>query len=1178
MDTAVSNPSVAMAQGQKQAIHPFFQQELAVSEKTGGPNASSNSIETSTDIFTLPSVQGQQDLEVHRHRKATPSPNPSQHPKEHENKNPLSPEEDLNASRRKRRKNDKTKNVEHDGSRKAGLSGWLGKDILVPEPEPPTVLTPEIATNDLPVSLALNGPQNPHTQETISAEPLALTKTLDPNRKILKLNSNGRLRSSPPQNPQTTVDQTRKAPKRGRPQKPPSKLVIIGYSVAGERNIGQLIDDILSGKHITTPRVLTPPQKLIVRPQTNVNKPTHPFFSKKPPQKTLTEVEPPISTANPRLPLKSNSSSTIEQRNFLPSASLFGRSKAKFPELVHPLWPPRELVHVRYNASHSDISTSVPTVSQHDRKKAKLPTIVINDGENATLASTALARTAGQKSLEEGFSHRPALRLPARHNASGKVLEGGIMTQLSCPLPGEPPIIHPPSIAKLRLSLHDSFSAFDSGKYESQLWPQKYAPKSAEDVLQIGREPQVLRDWLRHHKITAVDTGKSSHENKKSKSKPEKKRKKRQKAEKLDGFIVSSEEEASEMDNLSGSDDELAGGVTVSAPRTVVRSGDIGLGSENASGKAQLTNAILLSGPPGCGKTASVYAIAKELDFEVFEINPGSRRSGRDMLEKVGDMTRNHLVHLLNECDESSAKPRDIAVNEPKQNKLMGFFKGQPSKTEKQSDIRATATNEPESDQKPREQKQSLILLEEADILFEEDKQFWTGVFTLISQSRRPIIITCNNESLIPIQEMSLHAILRYQTPHPNFALDYLLLVAAHEGHCLKRKDVSKLYAGSGCDIRRALMDLNFWCQIGVGSEKAGLDWILPFWPPEKNVDREGDRIRVLSLNSYQSCMGWFNRDLFLAESPLAKEAEALRNTSQWFRLGLQDIEDASGSTNAELLSSAEFSSKSKVEQLELLIDELDYCEMRSSLDILCSGCSYNKFDDILDTSAPPMLESHRSNYVDAHPLLQSDLLPEYNALREDISTTTAALISRTFRPTDEDVESVSIDRISEGWAQIAERRQVTPSDYTGFQRVFGPIMRARHSTSTGRLAPSFENGLAAITEDLAPYIRGIMSFDGRLKTYRDSLHAIWAEEQGRGDVRARTTRASRAALEGSDKAFTRKERWFPDETNYFHVQGTGEPEWQDALFQMGHFQVMNHLQVQESLPAKVNPSTPDGV
>jgi len=217
---------------------------------------------------------------------------------------------------------------------------------------------------------------------------------------------------------------------------------------------------------------------------------------------------------------------------------------------------------------------------------------------------------------------------------------------------------------------------------------------------------------------------------------------------------------------------------------------------------------------------------------------------------------------------------------------------------------------------------------------------------------------------------------------------------------------------------------------------------------------------------------------------------------------------------------------------------------------------------DALDASAPPMLESHRSNYVDAHPLLQSDLLPEYNALSEQISVASAALISRAFRPTNEDIESACTNRISNGWGQLAVKRQVFPSTKSGFQKVFDPIIKARHSTSTGRLAPSFENGLATITEDLAPYIRAIMVFDGRLKIYRDNLHAAWAQEQGRGEVRARTTRASRAALEGSDKAFTRKERWFPDETNYYLVQGTGKPEWQHALFQQGHFHVQPAVEV----------------
>ncbi|KAJ5671993.1 hypothetical protein N7507_001120 [Penicillium longicatenatum] len=1147
-----------MGQGERQGIHPFFQQEFTVPEKRGVPSASNIPTETTSNMLTFTSVQSQQP-EAQQQKQPPSSANLLERLRDQPDRTPASSEEDPNASRRKRRRTEKTKNAEHDGSLQAGLSGWLGREMPASSLPPlPTPVPGEIGP------LVSDGPQLADaqvlSQGTHSTDPIAQDSIADPSRKTLKLNPNGRLLSSPPKNLPGTVDQTRKGPKRGKHRKTQSKLVVIKYSLNQERNVGQLINDILCGNHAFR-RPAAPP-KPVVRSQPISNKPTHPFFSKKPPQKADTETISPTPTADSRATLTSSFLSTREPRGFPASSSPFSRPKTKFPELVHPLWPPRDLFHVKYTISSPIISSVAPVTSQHDHKKAKLPTIGVHDEENALLVSTALARTAAQKHLSDSHFHRPTLRLPGRHNASGRVLQKAIDSQMSWSLPNQPPIAASPSISKLRINLQNSFSAFDLGKYESHLWSQKYAPKSAEDVLQVGREPQMLRDWLQHLKITAVDTGKSTHGSKKPKTKHEKKQKKRQKAEKLDGFIVSSEEEASEMDNLSGSDDELAGDVTVSAQRTVVRSGDLGFCSQHGFDKGQLANAILLSGPSGSGKTASVYAVAKELDFEVFEINPGSRRSARDMLEKVGDMTQNHLVHLLNESDESSAKARIPAPDEPKQNNLMGFFKGQSSKAANNID-KGASSSEPENDSKrPREQKQSLILLEEADILFDEDKQFWTGVLTLISQSRRPIVITCNNESLVPTQDMSLHAILRYQRPPPDLVLDYLLLVAANEGHVLKRNAVSKLYNGAGHDIRRSLMDLNFWCQVGVGSDKAGLDWILPSWPPQNNLDKDGERLRVLSLNTYEPYMGWFNRDLFLTESPLERETEALRNTSHWWRLSLQDIEDASGFNQAELLSSEQYASKSRLEQLELLGLESDYSEMRSSLDILCSGCPFNLFKDVLDASAPPMLESHRSNYVDAHPLLQSDLLPEYNALSENISITSAALISRTFRPIDDDIESVCTSRISNGWGQLAAKRRVFPSTKSGFQQVFDPIMKARHSTSTGRLAPSFENGLATITEDLAPYIRAIMVFDGRLKIYRDNLHAAWAQEQGRGEVRARTTRASRAALEGSDKAFTRKERWFPDETNYYYVQATGKPEWQHALFQMGYFHVQPVVEV----------------
>lgn len=144
------------------------------------------------------------------------------------------------------------------------------------------------------------------------------------------------------------------------------------------------------------------------------------------------------------------------------------------------------------------------------------------------------------------------------------------------------------------------------------------------------------------------------------------------------------------------------------------------------------------------------------------------------------------------------------------------------------------------------------------------------------------------------------------------------------------------------------------------------------------------------------------------------------------------------------------------------------------------------------------------------------------------------------------------------GWRQSAVRRHVFPSKLAEFQKVFEPIMSYNYTMTlaTGRLSPSFANTLSPITEDIAPYIRSIMVFDGRLKQFRDYLSAVSNQQNSHGEKRQRNTRASRAALEGGDKASTRKERWFPDDTNYFLVQGTGKPEWQKILFQMGHFHV----------------------
>jgi DNA polymerase III delta prime subunit len=1196
MDTLISHSPVAMGPGEQHAVHPFFRQgmnltvcldtfsgshwisDFAASGKANHSLPNGNSTPTPTDAFAHPNQEQSFQLQAPcapEILKPTVS-------------TPVSQDEDANANRRKRRKTEKTK-TDQEPIIQAGLSGWLG--VEAPEPPAPA---PILDTQNAPPTAnrqSLQSPINPSgpVQDLSSKEQNEQNASDGSKRKVLKLNTNGRLLSSPPASSTGMADTKQVGGKRRRGGKVRSKTVILKYSIEGDKKTGILINEILSGQRAhkpTPPQPIAPPKQVFKGPP----KPTHPFFVRKAAQKPQDDnTSGAGSGSEAHGAVKTTVSATPEikreSRSFPTFPSTFSRNKSKFPELIEPLWPPKDLVHVRSDDSGQVVRPTNPDLITNDRKKAKSPAIVIGDGENALLTSTSFARESAKASM--GGHDTSNLRLPVRYIASGRVLQTAIDNQMSWSIPNSRYTAQfiAPVISTLRSALLSSFSAFDRGKYESQLWAHKYAPKKAEDVLQVGREAQVLRDWLRHLKITAVDTGKPSKDNSRvSLNRDQKKKKRRKKNDKLDGFIVSSEEEASEMDNISGSDDELAGDVTVSAQRTVVRSGDLAFLSSHGE-KSRVTNAILLSGPSGSGKTASVYAAAKELDFEVFEINAGSRRSARDMLERVGDMTQNHLVHLLNDTDDSSAKPRAPATEDDgKQNKLMGFFKGQAPKGTKSDKKSAQKSPTPDSiPKRNREQKQSLILLEEVDLLFDEDKQFWTGVLTLISQSKRPIVITCNNESLVPTQDMSLHAILRFQRPQRDLAIDYLLLVAANEGHVLKREAVSKLYDASGMDIRRSLMDLNFWCQIGVGSEKAGLDWILSLWPPEANLDQSGDRVRVLSLNTYEPYMGWFNRDLLLTQDPLENETETLRNTLHWWRLGIQDSEDAARGSDTQTIARDLYQSRSKMEQLDLLSCEADYLEMRSSLDLLCSECSLNmleasnilpikwistltRLQDVVDTSAPPPPEGYRSNYLESYPLLQADLRPEHSSLSEKIGLTFNALISRSFRPRKEDHESYSVARIFKGWTKDGARRLHFPNTLPTFQKVFEPIRRANYSLPipNGRLAPSFENSLAPITEDIAPYIRAIMVFDGRLKEYRDNLCAVLTREHSSGEKRGRTTRASRAALEGGDKASTRKERWFPEDTNYFWVLGTGNYEWQKILYQMGHFHIQPSLEPTE--------------
>ncbi|KAG9191263.1 hypothetical protein G6011_09351 [Alternaria panax] len=1006
-------------------------------------------------------------------------------------------------------------------------------------------------------------------------DPAANEPTKTTPKKQIRITKSGRLVSSPPQ----PAFEASPKKRRGRPRKeakivPTVTVIRYGTDAASRSALGQKIEDVLNAK-----------KKLAARPATQKKAPskpagpTHPFFLGKaskdaPPVKVVAELPPATPRKSACTPGKLRAEFRRDQSPEGPQAFNRGLQSSRVGKqsgLNEVSWPTHENAHVR-NLDPTQPRLDNATCMQLPLRPRKLKNAVVTlpEHENVVerLAQNLKCHHGRKAPSTPEFEPPVHVRLPKRLLTTGAKIQRRVRDQLlvrlsSLGIPQDARQTSHPAVRDLFQGIESTLTPFDEGRCESQPWTLKYCPKYASHVLQTGTEAVVFKDWLQSLTVMAVSGASKITTTLDEKQPPRKKRKKA-----LDDFIVPDDE---------GDDDE----------DMVMLPAAEGAGLPSRSFRQpqwiRNNNVVLISGPHGCGKSATVHAVARELGFEVFEIHAGMRRSGKDIQDKVGDMTANHLVNhkrsaasvqeTVQAADDMDDNQVDTAteddISSGRQATMASFFQVKPGTGSvkpkikakvpevKKDPTRSAQATLPVAHASHTPQKQSLILIEEADILFEEDQQFWAQITKIASLSKRPIVITCNDERQVPMQDLPIAAILRLQPAPVELATDYLLVLAGREGHILERQTVKELYESKGYDLRASIMELDFWCQMSVGDRKGGLEWMYQRWPPGKDTNEHGQILRVASEGTYKSGMGWLSHNVFETQgNPVFdKEEELLQEV--WADWGISP--SAWGVPEADGTRSSREPSTEWFDQLGDLISLDNYADSLSAADVFCRvdlPTYESSSDQPTDSSQPPITDKARLSYTLAAPLLQVDHSSDFLNLDTAFSTQAHLLIQRAY-PDLSRTHSLSSTpnlRTESDYARAILHHRKTLNTKTTLTRPDFALALDPLADPPDQLLPerssfifipsSFDRTFSIITLDLAPYIRSIVAHELILEEQRVRMSSVLNAAGGIGGKRGRTTRASRVALEGGVRETKRRERWFDADVDFDAVMRTAGRDW----------------------------------
>lgn len=210
-----------------------------------------------------------------------------------------------------------------------------------------------------------------------------------------------------------------------------------------------------------------------------------------------------------------------------------------------------------------------------------------------------------------------------------------------------------------------------------------------------------------------------------------------------------------------------------------------GEGSNSSVSSMKQNNFIVLIGPPGSGKTIAVYALAEEMNFKILEMNSSERRKGQNLLQKLSEATKSHRVR----------------TKAGKTKLIRSLFKNDSEEFDDQNS----------QDSNDEEIQKTIILMEDADIVMDEDEGFVNGIGQLIATSRRPIIMTTNSKNCAHLSKYVNRQCIEFNQPNTMRISCWLSTLSLVENTFILPNDFEQIFERNKKDIRKTLLELQIF-------------------------------------------------------------------------------------------------------------------------------------------------------------------------------------------------------------------------------------------------------------------------------------------------------------------------------------------------------------------------------